>query len=118
MQYLGMPAGYTYTSYAEGMNNSGQIVGESYNSANQNHAFLWTTGSGMQDLNSFIDPDSGLTLNAAVAINNGGQIMARGVNASGQGDALLLTPVPEPSTVALLLAGAIGLLAFAWRRRA
>jgi hypothetical protein len=28
------------------------------------------------------------------------------------------SPVPEPSTIALLLAGAIALLACAWRRRA
>jgi hypothetical protein len=30
---------------------------------------------------------------------------------------LVLTTVPEPSTIAILLAGAIGLLAYAWRRR-
>ena len=71
----------------------------------------------MQDLNNLIAPDSGWTLEDATGINDSGQIVGYGINPSGQNDAFLLTPTPEPSTFALLAAGAVGLLGYAWRRR-
>ena len=71
----------------------------------------------MNDLNSLISPTSGWDLEDATGINDSGQICGYGVNPAGQADAFLLTPVPEPSTIALLLASATCLLAFAWRRR-
>ena len=52
-----------------------------------------------------------------MAINDSGQIVGDGVAPSGDYDAFLLTPVPEPSTIALLLASAACLLGYAWRRR-
>jgi probable HAF family extracellular repeat protein len=74
-------------------------------------------GQTMQDLNSLIAPAPGWTLVEATAINDRGQIVGFGVNPDGQGRAFLLTPTPEPCTLALLAGGAIGLAACARRRR-
>ena len=71
----------------------------------------------MQDINSLISPNSGWTLGAAYAINDSGQIVGTGTNPNGKSDAFLLTPIPEPSTLALLGISVIGLLACTWRRR-
>ena len=104
-------------SYAKDINGKGEIVGYSYTAGygGQQHAFLDVNGGPMQDLNSLIS--SNWTLEDAVAINNKGQIVGYGVNPSGQTDVFLLTPTPEPSTVALLGVAAISLLGWAWRRR-
>jgi hypothetical protein len=49
---------------------------------------------------------SGLNLPAGDAINYG----------TGNNSAITLTAVPEPSTLALLVAGAIGLAGYGWRK--
>ena len=69
----------------------------------------------MTDLNNLIAPSSGWTLTDATAINDDGWIVCDGTN----GHTFLLTPVPvpEPSTLVLLAIGALGFLAFAWRRQ-
>lgn len=58
----------------------------------------------MADLNTLIDPASGWTLFDARDINDAGQIVGTGT-ISGTQHAFLLTPVPEPETYAMLLAG-------------
>ena len=90
------------------------------------HAFLYQNGV-MTNLNSLVPP-IGITLTMAIAINDQGQILATGVDANGNPEQVLLTPagepvppspiypeapVPEPSTLAVLAAGAI---AFAAKR--
>ena len=62
----------------------------------------------MYDLNDLIDPSSGSgwQIKEAQDINNSGQIAAWGFRTGSTATyALLLTPVPEPETWAMLLAG-------------
>ena len=43
----------------------------------------------------------------AIGINDAGQIVAEGLNASGDPHAFLLTPTPEPPTIAILVSFAL-----------
>jgi len=101
-------------SQALGINSSGQVVGWAEINGGYKDAFLDSNGT-MTDLNSLIDPASGWILGSANAINDSGQIAGCGY-VGGNDHAFLLTPIPEPSTLALLLAGVVGVLALAWRR--
>ena len=74
---LGMPAtfpgdNYVNTSIALGVNAHGDIVGAVYDHwPNWPYdAWVWIEGTGMIDLNSLIDPQSGWKLTAAYAIND------------------------------------------------
>ena len=98
-------------SVAAAINDSGQIVGGA-----GGDAFIHSNGV-MLDLNSLIAPGLGWTLVDATGINDLGQICGYGTNAAGQEDAFLLTPIPEPSTLALLGAAAIAFAGYAWRQR-
>ena len=71
----------------------------------------------MIDLNNVVNSTSGLTLRAASAIKQHQQIAGWATNSIGSEFGILLTPVPQPSTVATLLASAACLLSYAWRRR-
>ncbi|MBV9226051.1 MAG: PEP-CTERM sorting domain-containing protein [Acidobacteriaceae bacterium] len=98
MTDLGVLAGRE--SSGEGINNAGQVVGSSVSVAGFfppiiDSAFLYSNGQ-MRNLNTLIDPALYLGLNEATAINDHGQILA-----NGNGRAYLLTPIPEPSTLAL-----------------
>src|ERR1035437_7620868 len=84
MQDLGTLPGSS-SSGGIGINNKGQVVGES------GHAFVWSQTAGIQDLNNLIDPTSGWTLIYAYAINDSGQITGSGL-INGQSHAFLLTP--------------------------
>jgi probable HAF family extracellular repeat protein len=102
------------TTYAYGINSSGQVVGRSYTTAPYTvHAFLFADGQ-IKDLNDLIPFDSGWELWGATAINDLGQIVAYGYNAEREGHAILLTPIPEPSSFTLLV---VGLFVLAWRIR-
>jgi probable HAF family extracellular repeat protein len=96
------------------LNEAGQVVGYSDTPFEVPHAFLYSNGQ-MRDLNGLIDLRLGITLREATAINDSGQIVTNGANRSGDDRAFLLTPIPEPSTLALFGVALLGLGAWACR---
>lgn len=98
------PLADTLTSRAHDVNAAGQIVGTTSVSGSS-LATLWDldTPYDLQDL--LINPGN-WTLFQAVAINDGGQIVGWGTNGLGL-SSFLLTPVPEPESLALLLGGGL-----------
>ena len=95
--YVEIPLGSLggVTSVGLGMNDSGDAVGISATATGDRHAFLWTTSTGMVDLNDLIDPTSGWILKYAWDINNNGQVVGDGF-LSGEPRAFRFTP---PGTV-------------------
>ena len=95
------------------INNSGVLAG-----SNDGRASIWN-GTTVLDLNSFLDASmvsEGWVLTGAFGINDSGWVVGEARNRSmGITHAFLLTPVPEPETYAMILAG-LGFLAFARRR--
>ena len=111
MQLLGNLGGPTETW---AMNNHNEIVGQA-RIEDQVRAFVWNEQEGMQDLNELITPGSGWVLHGAFGINDHGQIVGDGFY-NGKPSAFLLTPIPEPSTWALLALGASTMLLLRRRR--
>jgi probable HAF family extracellular repeat protein len=87
------------SSIAYGINDNGQVTGMSDIANAAQHAFLYTSGIGMVDLNSLINPLSGWELVQGLAINDAAQIAGWG-RLNGEGHSFLLNPVPEPTTFA------------------
>lgn len=114
---LGVLAGVG-TSEAFDINSLGQVVGYSSAGGGSSTAFVWTSSEGMQDLNGLIAQDDPLKgsvhLAEATAINDAGQIVGSGF-LNGSYHTFLLTAVPEPHALLLILAG--GIAAFQCRPR-
>jgi probable HAF family extracellular repeat protein len=91
------------------INNVGQVVGYGYGGAYLGATPLSSlvTNLGASDFSS---------LSVATGISDNGYIVGYGLDLTGQEHAFLLSPVPEPSTWALLASGFL-LVAFLWRRR-
>ena len=94
--------------FANAINNSGHVVGRAGEGAGDSRAFVWAADLGMKDLNLLVDQDDPLhglvTLDDATGINDLGQIVANAFY-EGSPHAYLLTPVPEPGSVLLMLLG-------------
>ena len=111
MHDLGILPGRTSTS-AHAINSFGQIVGNTFTPLASNwHATYYDSVRGMLDLNTVIPPSSGWELQQGDAINDYGQIMGTGL-IGGQTHTFLLTPLPEPSTLALGLIGFMTLFGY------
>ena len=91
-------------SSADAINDQGVIVGAASLPGGSGHAFIEFPGGPMGDLNDFIDPTAGWTLGEALAINGQGQILVAANDAAGHDRAVLLTPIPEPSSLILAFA--------------
>lgn len=87
MRNLGTLGGAT--SVALAINDAGQVVGWSLNSAGRRRAFLWTAGGGMIDLGGFPGPNPS---SMAFAINNAGHIVGQAYSDSAGSAAFLWTP--------------------------
>ena len=97
------------------LNDLGQVVGASGIGPREGHLFIWEDGA-MSDLTLILSNGSPYLYDTAMQINNSGQILAAGWDVSGPAQcSFLLTPIPEPSCLAAMGAGLIGLAGFAIR---
>ncbi|UCV09048.1 PEP-CTERM sorting domain-containing protein [Dechloromonas denitrificans] len=101
--------GFSGYSYGFDVNRFGSVVGMM-----SSGAFLWQAGD-LVNLSAAM-VGSGWRIYDARGINDSGQIVGSGWNPDGQFRAYVLTPVPEPETYAVMLAG-LGLMGFVARRR-
>jgi hypothetical protein len=102
------------------INDNNQVVGETLVGGVE-HAAIWTAANGAQDLNTLYASalPSGFVLNDATGIDDNGDIVGIGTDSASHATQafLLLSQVPEPSTLLLAATGLTGLLACAWRKR-
>jgi probable HAF family extracellular repeat protein len=68
---LGSLPGGNGESFANGINDSGQVVGLAFINNPHGHAFLWDAANGMQDLGTL----PGDSFSDAIGINNSGQVV-------------------------------------------
>jgi probable HAF family extracellular repeat protein len=103
------------TSAAEGINDAGTVVGYLFApGASTAHAFVYTDGEGMVDLNTRIDPRAGWVLNVASGINSAGEIVGQGrYGADPKPRAFKLTPRPLDVTAPEITA-AVADRAYLW----
>lgn len=105
-------------SEAHAINDAGLVVGWASTAA-EVHAMLWNDGMAT-DLNSFLDAsmvNAGWVLERAYDINDNGWIIGEArIGLIGENHAFLLTPIPEPETYVMFLAG-LGLMTVISRRR-
>lgn len=101
-------------SFALAINNRGQVVGWVEGEPQQLIPFLWEQGT-MRDLRELVDPAFAWGSYTAVSdINEAGQII--GMTCPGPCVGFVLTPIPEPSRAAALVAGLALLGLWAGRR--
>ncbi len=99
------------TSIAFGINNAGNVVGSADTALNAPHAFLYTNGGSMQDLNDLIPSGSGWVLEDAHGINDNGVIAGTGTIGGESHGFLLIPDIGTDTTAPLTLAVTFGPLA-------
>jgi probable HAF family extracellular repeat protein len=82
-------------SVAEGINASGQVVGQSAPSQGNGHAFLWENNGPIVNLQNLVLPGSDVTATEATFINDRGEIAGNGVVPDGDQHAILLVPCDD-----------------------
>ncbi len=97
------------TSSATDINDSDIVVGNA-----ELGAFIWDATSGMQSVLDLLASDSGWSELYVTSINNQGQIVGSGMF-NGEYYGFIITPIPEPHTVMLLIS-AIAMLSKQLRR--
>ena len=102
----------TFTS-VEGINDAGWIVGADEGADYYQHAFVGNRSQGLIDLNSLVSLSDGSYLDNASAINDSGQMLVHATD----GNYYLVTPVPEPESVALVMLGIAGIRLIRARKR-
>jgi probable HAF family extracellular repeat protein len=100
------------------VNNAGQVVGQSVDAQNIGVPVTWHSADGAANLNDLLEPTTGAgwTLFYVNDVNNAGQIVGQGIH-NGELRAFLMTPIPEPSAIALLATGTAAIIAQRRRRR-
>jgi probable HAF family extracellular repeat protein len=78
-------------SFAGGINDEGQVVGESCDASGNCRGYLWQNGS-MTDLNTLVPPNKNLNVLFGGNINDWGEIVGATVNEQGIESAVLLIP--------------------------
>jgi uncharacterized membrane protein len=108
--HLGAPFGAAYE-----VNSYGVVVG--YGEINDNfdsRAFAWSIDEGLVNLNDRLVNSGGAVLFGAAGINDAGQVVGWG-EFNGSRAGFLLSPVPEPSSIVLLLGLLVGVSGFRFR---
>ena len=113
VQFLDITALALTEGWAQDINSDGTIVGRAFGSdelGNQiSKSFVIADGV-TYDLSSLIDPSTGwTTFFEAAGINDLGQIVGEGIY-NGEITGFVMTPVPEPATMGILVLAAPGLL--------
>jgi probable HAF family extracellular repeat protein len=89
-------------SYAIGVNDYGQVVGQSCDADSNCSAFLWQDGE-MWNLNGLVASESGLYMTEADDINNLGEIVGSMTQfSSGNTPAYLAVPIPSSPFAGIL----------------
>jgi probable HAF family extracellular repeat protein len=87
------------TSYGNGVNRKGEVVGQADMNTGTEHAFIWREGQGITDLNSLIKLGVVFEALEANGINDRGAIVGNGRDFNFDGKAFLLLPIRSISWV-------------------
>jgi probable HAF family extracellular repeat protein len=92
---------------AREINNAGQVVGDFGLSADSARAFFWEAGRARALLDLVENPAGWTALTRAWSINNRGEIVGEGQHSTLGAQGYLLTPIPEPAALALVIVAAL-----------